>query len=134
MAFIKIQNVVINIRYVTGIKLSKQTVSGEKRLSVLIANTQFTLHQWDTIAQNLYYCEGIEFTGQPANTFQDFFTSFNNVINLLPQYLVSFVLAQPLVEKSLRQEKTALHNIFRDRCVPMPINLGLNKGSMCRVC
>lgn len=88
MAFIKIQNVVINTSYVAAIKLNHQNSSREKSVSVLIATPQVSLFQQETIAQNfqnLYHHEWIEFTGQAANALQDYFTSFNNVIDLLPQ-------------------------------------------------
>jgi hypothetical protein len=83
---LKIQNVVINTSYVAGIKLDNQTSSGEKSVSVLIVAPKFSLFQWDTIAQNMCDYEWIEFTSQAANALQDYFTSFNNVIDLLPQY------------------------------------------------
>ncbi|RCJ33537.1 hypothetical protein A6770_17925 [Nostoc minutum NIES-26] len=86
MAFIKIQNVVINTSYVVAVKLDTQSSSGEKSVSVLIATPKFSLLQWDTIAQDICHYEWIEFTGQAANALQDYFTSFNNVIDLLPQY------------------------------------------------
>ena len=86
MAFIKIQNVVINTSYVAVVRLDNQTGSGEKSVSVLIATPKFPLLQWDNISQNLYHYEWIEFTGQAANALQDYFSSCNNVIDLLPQY------------------------------------------------
>jgi len=91
MAFIKIQNVVINTSYVAAVKLENQTSLGEKSVSVLIATPQLPSFQWDTIAQNLYHYEWIEFPGQAATVIQDYFTSFNNVIDLLPQYQESSV-------------------------------------------
>jgi hypothetical protein len=91
MAFIKIQNVVINTSYVAAVRLDRQTSSGEKSVSVLIATPKFPLFQRDTIAQNLYHYEWLEFTGQAANALQDYFSSFNNVIDLLPQYQESSV-------------------------------------------
>ncbi|WP_414542948.1 hypothetical protein [Nostoc sp. CCY0012] len=86
MAFIKIQNVIINTSYIAAVKLDTQTSLGEKSVSVLVATPQFPVIQWDTIAQNLCHYEWMEFTGQAANALQDYFTSFNNVIDLLPQY------------------------------------------------
>ncbi|MCG6135223.1 MAG: hypothetical protein MET45_11235 [Nostoc sp. LLA-1] len=86
MAFIKIQNVIINTSYIAAVKLDTQTSLGEKSVSVLVATPQFPAIQWDTIAQNLCHYEWMEFTGQAANALQDYFTSFNNVIDLLPQY------------------------------------------------
>ncbi|MCC5645419.1 hypothetical protein LC607_21210 [Nostoc sp. CHAB 5824] len=91
MTFIKIQNVVINNRYVAVVKLDNQAVPDDKRVSVPLANRQFLLFQWDTIAQNIYYYKWIEFTGQAAITLQNYFTSFNNVIDLLPQFQESSV-------------------------------------------
>ncbi|GAX36831.1 MULTISPECIES: hypothetical protein [unclassified Nodularia (in: cyanobacteria)] len=91
MAFIKIQNVVINTSYVAAVRLDTQTSLGEKSVSVLVATPQFPLIQWDTIAEHLYHYEWMEFTGQAANVLQDYFSSFNNVIDLLPQYQESSV-------------------------------------------
>ena len=81
MTFIKIQNVVMNTSYVAAIKLNNQTILGEKSVSVPLATPQFPSLQWDTIAQNLYHYKWIEFTGQAVITLQDYFTSFNNVID-----------------------------------------------------
>jgi hypothetical protein len=86
MAFIKIQNVVINTSYVAVVRLDNQTGCGEKSVSVLVATPKFPLLQWDNISQNLYHYEWIEFTGQAANALQDYFSSCNNVIDLLPEY------------------------------------------------
>ncbi|QOV21214.1 hypothetical protein [Anabaenopsis elenkinii] len=86
MAFIKIQNVVINTSYVAAVRLDTQTSLGEKSVSVLVASPQLPLLQRDTIAENLYHYEWMEFTGQAANVLRDYFSSFNNVIDLLPQY------------------------------------------------
>ncbi|WGV27388.1 hypothetical protein [Halotia branconii] len=86
MAFIKIQNVVINTSYVAAVRLDNQTSLGEKSVSVLIATPKFPLFQQDTITPEVYHYEWTEFTGQAANALQDYFTSFNNVIDLLPQY------------------------------------------------
>jgi hypothetical protein len=92
MAFIKIQNVIINTSYVAAVKLDNRTSSGEKSVSVLIATPKYPLFQLESISQNLlYHNEWIEFTGQAASALQDYFTSFNNVIDLLPQYQESTV-------------------------------------------
>ncbi|MDZ8226339.1 MULTISPECIES: hypothetical protein [unclassified Nostoc] len=91
MTLIEIQNVVINNSYVAVVGLENQKVSGEKSVSVPLATPQLSSFQWDSIAQNLYYYKCIEFTGQAGITLQDYFTSFNNVINLLPQYQESSV-------------------------------------------
>jgi hypothetical protein len=85
MTFIKIQNVVINTSYVAAVQLDNQNGYGDKRVSVLIATPKFPLFQSETNSQHLYHYEWIEFTGQAANALQDYFTSVNNVIDLLPQ-------------------------------------------------
>jgi hypothetical protein len=91
MTLIEIQNVVINNSYIAVVRLDNQTGSGKKSVSVSLATLQFLFFQWNTIAQNLYYYKWIEFTGQAAITLQDYFTSFNNVIDLLPKYQESSV-------------------------------------------
>ncbi|WP_066423918.1 hypothetical protein [Anabaena sp. 4-3] len=91
MAFIKIQNVVINTNYVAAVKLDNQTSLGEKSVSVLIATPKLPLSNLDTTTHNFYHYEWIEFTGQAATALQDYFTSVNNVIDLLPQYQESSV-------------------------------------------
>lgn len=91
MPFIKIQNVVFNTSYVAAVKLDSRTSSGDKSVSVLIATPKFPLFEWESTSQSLYHYEWIEFTGQAANALQDYFTSFNNVIDLLPQYQESVI-------------------------------------------
>ncbi|GAB1544276.1 hypothetical protein NUACC21_69520 [Scytonema sp. NUACC21] len=89
MAFLKIQNVVINTNYVAAVKLNHHTNTGEKSVFVLITTPKFSLFSAETVSQNpqdLDYSEWIEFTGQAAIALQDYFTSFNNVIDLLPSY------------------------------------------------
>lgn len=86
MAFIKIQNVVINTSYIAAVNLDTQTSLGEKSVSVLVATPQFAVPQWNEVSQNISHYQWMEFTGQAANALQDYFTSFNNVIDLLPQY------------------------------------------------
>jgi hypothetical protein len=84
MTFIKIENVVINTSYVAAINLDSQTSLGEKSVSVLIATSKFLWLQWNAVVQYLYHYEWIEFTGQAANALQDYFSNFNNVIDLMP--------------------------------------------------
>ncbi len=91
MAFIKIQNIVINTSYIAAVKLDHRTSSGEKSVSVLLlAAPKFPLLQLDNTSENYHY-EWMEFTGPAANALEDYFTSFNNVIDLLPQYEESSV-------------------------------------------
>ncbi|WP_026732269.1 hypothetical protein [Fischerella sp. PCC 9605] len=85
MAFIKIQNVVINTNYIAAVKLDNQTGSGEKSISILLVTPKFSLFQLESISTNHHHYEWIEFTGQAANALQDYFTSYNNVIDLLPE-------------------------------------------------
>lgn len=85
MAFIKIQNIIINTNYIAAVKLDNQTSSEVKSVSVLIVTPKFPLFQCESISPNLHNYEWIEFRGQAANALQDYFTSYNNVIDLLPQ-------------------------------------------------
>ena len=85
MAFIKIQDVVINTNYVAAVKLDSQTSSGEKSISILITTPNFSLFSWEFMSENVAHSQWIEFTGQAANALRDYFTSCNNVIDLMPQ-------------------------------------------------
>lgn len=85
MAFIKIQDVVINTSYVAAVKLDSQTSSGEKSISILITTPNFSLFSWELMSENIAHSQWIEFTGQAANALRDYFTSSNNVIDLMPQ-------------------------------------------------
>lgn len=89
MAFIKIQNVIINTNYVVAVKLNNQTSIGENSISVLISTPKFSLLSSETVSQvsqDSCQDEWVEFTGQAAIALQDYFTSFNNVIDLMPNY------------------------------------------------
>ncbi len=85
MAFIKIQNVILNTSYIAAVKLDNQPGSEVKSVSVLLVTPKFSIFQCESISPNLHNYEWIEFTGQAANALQDYFTSYNNVIDLLPQ-------------------------------------------------
>jgi len=78
MTFIKIENIVINTKYIVAVQLENKTRSGEKCVSLLIANPNFSL-------ANACQYEQIDFTGMQAVVLQDYFSSFNNVIELMPQ-------------------------------------------------
>ncbi|GAA6619330.1 hypothetical protein [Scytonema sp. NUACC26] len=89
MAFIKIQNVIINTNYVVAVRLNNQTSIGENSISVLISTPRFSLLSPETLAQDcqdLCLDEWVEFTGKAAIALHDYFTSFNNVIDLMPNY------------------------------------------------
>jgi hypothetical protein len=92
MAFIKIQNVVINTSYIAAVKLDNQTGSGEKSVSILLVTPNFSLFQWQSVSPNIHHHEWIEFTGQAATALRDYFSSYNNVIDLLPECQESGVL------------------------------------------
>jgi len=86
MAFIKIENVVINTSYIASIRLEGESRSGEPSVAVLIAVPTGALLPQEGTPQGLYHYEWLEFTGDAARALQDYFTSFNNVIDLLPRY------------------------------------------------
>lgn len=92
MAFIKIQNIVINTNYVAAIRLDGHTSSGEKIIYVLIATPKSIKFPCEFTSENVDNPEWIEFTGQAANVLRDYFSSCNNVIDLIPQYQESSIL------------------------------------------
>ncbi|MCX7593630.1 MAG: hypothetical protein N2235_07700 [Fischerella sp.] len=86
MAFIKIGNIVVNTDYIAAIRLQCRVRSEEESVCLLLAIPSAYLFQEDRISPNLYHYEWIEFTGDSAKALRDYFTSFNNVIDLLPLY------------------------------------------------
>ena len=84
MAFIKVDNIIVNTNYIAAVRLQGPTLSDEESISLLIAISTPFLVQKDTISSNVYHYEWIEFTGEAAIAVRDYFTSFNNVIDLLP--------------------------------------------------
>lgn len=86
MVFLKIDKVVINTEYILAVKLQDDTDSREKVVSILMAAPNTHLSQIETVAPNPYHYEWIDFVGQAADALQDYFSSFNNVIDLLPSY------------------------------------------------
>lgn len=86
MAFIKIGNVIINTTYIAAVKLESTTLAGDKTVAVLVAIPKFLLFEQEAISQNPYHYEWLEFAGKEAQALQDYFSSFNNVIDLLPNY------------------------------------------------
>lgn len=86
MAFIKVKNVVINTDYIAAVELEKQTCSGERCVSILIANSKSPMLQIELSLSNHYNYERFDFTGKEAKVIEDYFSSFNNVIDLLAQH------------------------------------------------
>jgi len=86
MAFIKLEDVVINTSYIAAIRLER---SEELRVCLLVAIPTAALRPQESPTQSLYHFEWLQFTGDAARALQDYFSSFNNVIDLLPQYNVS---------------------------------------------
>lgn len=103
MTFIKIQNVVINTNYIAAVRFNNQTDRGtpitagsaenrrsngdseKKSVSVLVAIPKSPLFEWETVSSNHCKEEWIEFTDLAAKALEDYFSSFNNVVDLLPQ-------------------------------------------------
>lgn len=86
MAFIKVENTVLNTNYIAAVKLATQTGSGERSVSILIVAPKFPLLQIESTFPSTGSYEWLDFTGQAAIVLQDYFSSFNNVIDLLPQH------------------------------------------------
>ncbi|MBE9045173.1 hypothetical protein IQ255_12300 [Pleurocapsales cyanobacterium LEGE 10410] len=86
MAFLKIGNIILNTNYIASVKLESQTFSGERSISILIATPRFPLLAGaDSTSPELYHYEWLHFTGKQAQGLRDYFSSYNNVIDLLPQ-------------------------------------------------
>jgi len=85
MSFIKVGNTVINTNYIAAIKLDNQTCSGERCVSILMTTSRILMSQKETPLPNLYHYEWLDFTGVEVNVLRDYFSSFSNVIDLLPQ-------------------------------------------------
>lgn len=86
MTFIKLDNLVINTRYIAAIKLDSQAYSGESSVSILMATPKFPIVELEVAAvPNIYHYEWIEFTGKKAHVLRDYFSSLNNAIDLMPQ-------------------------------------------------
>ncbi len=85
MAFIKIQNVVINTDYIAAVRFNNQNGSDKNSVSVLVATPKTGLFEWETVSSNNRPDRWMEFTGQAAKALEDYFSSFNNVIDLLPE-------------------------------------------------
>lgn len=86
MALIKIRDIVINTNYIAAVNLEGKTYSGERSVSILIAAPKFPLFQLEETFPNPYHYEWLDFIGQEAIALRDYFSSCNNVIDLLPQF------------------------------------------------
>lgn len=86
MAFIKVDNIIINTDYIAAIKLETKAYSGDNSISILMATPKFPLVELEEAAlPNPYHYEWIDFTGKKAKVLRDYFTSLNIVIDLMPQ-------------------------------------------------
>lgn len=85
MAFIKVENIVINTTYIAAARLEGKDSSGEERVSLLIAIPALPLFDQEADSNAAYHYEWINFTGDSAIALRDYFSSFNNVIDLLPK-------------------------------------------------
>ncbi len=84
--FIKINEIVINTNYIATIKLESQTYTGDRSISILMATPRFPLLAGaDVTSPDLYHYEWLHFTGREAQGLRDYFSSYNNVIDLLPE-------------------------------------------------
>jgi hypothetical protein len=85
MTLIKLGNIVINTNYIAAVNLDNDTFAGEKSVSILLATPNFPVLQLSTAFSNYHY-EWLYFTGIEAKVLRDYFSSFNNVIDLLAQH------------------------------------------------
>jgi hypothetical protein len=85
MAFIKVENVVINTNYIAAVRLEGQNRAGEESVSLLVAIPMLPLFPQETSSNSSYQYEWLEFSGSSALALQDYFSSYSNVHDLLPQ-------------------------------------------------
>ncbi len=85
MTFIKVENVVINTNYIAAVRLEGQNRTGEESVSLLIAIPLLPLFPEEASPSSSYQYEWLEFSGSSALALQDYFSSYSNVHDLLPQ-------------------------------------------------
>lgn len=86
MAFIKVEDVIINTSYIAAIRLERIPRAEDLSVSLLIAVPTAALRPQESSHQSLYHFEWLQFTGEAAKALEDYFSSFNNVVDLMPQY------------------------------------------------
>ncbi|OKH52687.1 hypothetical protein NIES2101_13690 [Calothrix sp. HK-06] len=84
MAFIRVDNMIINTTYIAAVRLEGQDPYGEEKVSLLLAIPTCSMPLEQVNPTNLFQYEWIEFTGCSAIALIDYFSSFNNVIDLMP--------------------------------------------------
>jgi hypothetical protein len=84
MAFIRLDEIVINTTYIVAVELDNETIEGESSVAVLIAAPKFPLIQKADIMPSLHHYEWLEFTGRKATALRDYFSNFNTVVDLCP--------------------------------------------------
>lgn len=86
MTFIKVGNMIINTQYIAAIKLESQTCFGERCVSILMPTPNSSALQVKAGFPNSYHYKWHDFTSREAMVLKDYFSSFNNVVDLLPQH------------------------------------------------
>lgn len=84
MAFIKLDSVIVNTNFIAAVRLEGQNQAGEESVSLLIAIPAVTFSPMANAPNSSYQYEWLEFTGASARALKDYFSSFNNVLDLLP--------------------------------------------------
>jgi hypothetical protein len=85
MMFIKVEDLVINTSYIAAVRFYGKSRSDDLKVFLLVTASTASLLQQEEVSPGLHHYEWLEFTGDSAKALQDFFTSFNNVIDLLPR-------------------------------------------------
>ncbi len=85
MAFIRLDHIVINTAYIVAVEFDHQTRDGESSVAILMAAPKFPLLQTQDVIPSLHHYEWLEFTGIRAALLKDYFSNFNNVIDLSPE-------------------------------------------------
>ena len=86
MTFIKVGNIVLNTSYIAVVKLKNEAISGEDSLSLLVAMPKFPLFDRESVTSTPHHYEWLDFKGREARALHDYFSSFNNALDLIPSY------------------------------------------------
>lgn len=84
MAFIKVDNIIVNTNYIAAVRLEGLNRAEEESVFLLIAIPIASFPSQDKAANSSYQYEWLEFTGASARALKDYFSSFNNVLDLMP--------------------------------------------------
>jgi hypothetical protein len=84
MAFIKLDRIIVNTNFIAAVRLEGLNRDDEECVSLLIAIPIVSVSPLENVPNSSYQYEWLEFTGASARALKDYFSSFNNVLDLMP--------------------------------------------------